>query len=369
MGPGIRRVGAWDRLSGYVRRMTDVARMRLISQGLIEPMGSAAEVVRAFGCTQGQDFPGSTLSVALRTTDRTVGGVRAAYDAGQIVRTWSMRGTLFVVAAEDLGWMLSLTAERTLAQTARRREALELGDADLYRAEEIAREVLTGPGLTRRELLEVWTERGHAVEDGRGYHSLVHLAVRGVLCQGPMSGAEQRWVLTDEWITSPRALVGEEAMAEWVRRYVTTHGPVPIAEFSWWTKLPKRPLAPVLAALRPEFEVVEVDGVEHWMASDLPDRWATLRRRTTAPLLLPGFDEVVLGYGDRSAVLTKQEEALVVPGGNGVFKPTLIHHGRAIGTWARPRRRGEPVTATAFADPLPAPVTRALPVLTAALPD
>lgn len=369
MGPVIHASEPGSDSAVTLCRMTDVARMRLISQGLIEPIGSAADVVRAFGCTQGQDFPGSTLSVALRTSDRTLDGVRAAYDAGEIVRSWPMRGTLFVVAAEDLGWMLSLTAERTLAQTARRREALGLGDADLERAEQIAREVLTGPGLTRRELLEVWTERGHAVEDGRGYHSLVHLAVRGVLCQGPMSGAEQRWVLTDEWITSPRTLAGEEAMAEWVRRYVTSHGPVPIAEFSWWTKLPKRPLTPVLAELRAEFEVVEVDGVEHWMAPDLPDRWASLRRRTTAPLLLPGFDEVVLGYGDRSAVLTKQQEALVVPGGNGVFKPTLIHHGRAIGTWVRPRRRGEPVTASAFADPLPAPVIRALPALTAALPD
>ena len=44
---------------------SDLARLRLVSQGLIEPWESPAQVVRAFGCTQGQDLPGSTLSLAL----------------------------------------------------------------------------------------------------------------------------------------------------------------------------------------------------------------------------------------------------------------------------------------------------------------
>jgi hypothetical protein len=51
--------------------------------------------------------------------------------------------------------------------------------------------------------------------------------------------------------------------------------------------------------------------------------------------LLPGFDEFLLGYTDRSAVLDPRHERKIVPGGNGVFQPTLVTHGQITGTWKR----------------------------------
>jgi len=51
--------------------------------------------------------------------------------------------------------------------------------------------------------------------------------------------------------------------------------------------------------------------------------------------LLPGFDRYILGYKDRSAMLTSAQERLVVPGGNGVFPPTVVLGGQVIGTWGR----------------------------------
>ena len=50
-------------------------------------------------------------------------------------------------------------------------------------------------------------------------------------------------------------------------------------------------------------------------------------------LLLPGFDEYMLGYKDRSAMITREQMNLVVPGNNGVCMPTIVARGRAIGTW------------------------------------
>ena len=106
--------------------LADVARMRLLSQRLVDPLASPTEVVRHLTCTQGQDYPGSSVSIALRTTSRRLQDVRDAYDSGTIVRSWPMRGTLFVVPAEDLGWMLGLTSERVRRETTRRREQLGL---------------------------------------------------------------------------------------------------------------------------------------------------------------------------------------------------------------------------------------------------
>lgn len=348
--------------------LADVARWRLVSQGLVEPWPTAADAVRAFACTQGQDFPGSTTSIALRTTDRTLAGVRDAYDAGEIVRSWPMRGTIFVVPPEDLGWMLSLTAAKVHRSTTRRREELGLSDAQLDASAEIASQALSGTGLTRADLLATITDAGHDVSEGRGYHTLFHLAVGGLMVQGPTVGKEQRWVLSSEWIRNHRRLAGTEAMIEWLRRYLTSHGPVPVAEFCWWTKLTKTEVKPAVEAVRHEFTRTTIDGVEYWFAPDLPDRVARLADALDEPLLLPGFDEIVLGYGDRSATLTKAEEALVVPGGNGMFKPTVCHRGRSVGVWKRPTRKNQPVTVTPFGAELHPTITDTLPALTAALP-
>ncbi|HSO04349.1 MAG TPA: crosslink repair DNA glycosylase YcaQ family protein, partial [Candidatus Limnocylindrales bacterium] len=50
---------------------------------------------------------------------------------------------------------------------------------------------------------------------------------------------------------------------------------------------------------------------------------------------LPGFDELILGYRDRTAQIDADHEKRVVPGGNGVFAPTLVVDGRVVGLWRR----------------------------------
>jgi hypothetical protein len=45
-----------------------------------------------------------------------------------------MRGTLNVVAASDVRWMLSLTSPKNLSDSQKRRDALELDDKTLSRS-------------------------------------------------------------------------------------------------------------------------------------------------------------------------------------------------------------------------------------------
>ncbi len=50
---------------------------------------------------------------------------------------------------------------------------------------------------------------------------------------------------------------------------------------------------------------------------------------------LPGFDEYLLGYKDRRAVLDPRHSQKIVPGANGMFLPTIVIDGRVAGTWKR----------------------------------
>ena len=57
--------------------------------------------------------------------------------------------------------------------------------------------------------------------------------------------------------------------------------------------------------------------------------------------LLPGFDQYMLGYTDRSAALDPAHCQKIVPGNNGMFMPTIVIRGRIAGTWKRVIKRKE----------------------------
>lgn len=50
---------------------------------------------------------------------------------------------------------------------------------------------------------------------------------------------------------------------------------------------------------------------------------------------LAAFDEHLLGYARRDAVLDPDHATLVDPGRNGVFRWTLVVRGRVVATWKR----------------------------------
>nr|WP_281373107.1 winged helix DNA-binding domain-containing protein [Kineococcus aurantiacus] len=301
-------------------------------------MDGAADVVEHLAAVQAQDLRAAATAVALRTAGGTVDGLAAALDAGRVVRSWPQRGTLHLLPAADLFWVLELCAGRTVAATARRREQLGISPADLDVARGTAARSLTRAGLTRAGLLAAFEAAGQATAAGRGYHLIVHLALTGALCQGPVRGREQLFVPAGEWVRDRRD--PPDPLAEWARRYLRGHGPATAADFAAWTKLPLGRAREGFAAVRGEFETALVDGVEHLLDPGLPDLVAAHRRAARGLHVLPGFDEFLLGYADRSHVLAPEHADRVTPGGNGVFRGTVVAGGRVVGTWDRVAGRG-----------------------------
>lgn len=319
--------------------MTDqheLALLRLAAQRIAgSGMAGAAEAVHWMAAMQGQDLHGALTSVAIRTESRSLADVEAALNDGSVVRSWPMRGTLHLVAAEDLPWMLRLGSPRILAGAAARRDHLGLDLDTLEAARELAIEALAGgKELARKELLAVWEEAGLAIGGQRGYHTIWYLAQTGTLCFGPMRDREQLIVLLGEWIPEPRRIEGEEALGEWAWRYFRSHGPATVKDFARWTNLAAADVKVGLAVAHARLAHVEVDGVEYLMDPDTPERLAAFRNDARGMFLLPGFDEFILGYRDRRACLAAEFATRIVPGGNGVFRPTIVSDGQVVGTWS-----------------------------------
>lgn len=288
---------------------------------------------------QAQDYGGALTSVALRTKSRLRRDVEAALCAGDVVRSWPMRGTLHFVVAGDLPWMLQVMAHRVVAGSAARRAGLGLDNAVLERGHEVAAQALRANGpATRADLLAAWERAGITTADGRGGHLVGYLAQTGILCFGPVLDGVQRLVLIDDWIPAPRRLEKDEALGELARRYFCSHGPATVKDFTRWTNLVAADVRVGMALAQPGLATIDVDGVEHFMDPETPDRLAACRRSAEGVLLLPGFDEFILGYADRTAQLPAQFADRIVPGGNGMFKATVVSGGAVVGTWKRSGR-------------------------------
>ncbi len=349
----------------------DIPLLRLAAQRLAGAfLPTAADAVRWMTASRAQDLRGVVTSVALRTAGGTAADVRAAFDAGEIVRSWPMRGTLHVVAADDLDWMLRIAAGRIVSGTAARRRALGLDEPTVTAAREVAVAALSGGGrLTREELFARWEHAGIVTGGQRGIHLVLSLALARVLCYGPFSGAKQQLVLLEEWVPQPRVLDHDEALGEWALRFFRSHGPATVQDFARWTKLPLGECRTGIAVAEPGLERVSRDGTTRWLDTPTPSLLEALRGRAQGVFLLPGFDEFVLGYADRSLIIPLVHAGAVVPGNNGMFQHTVVAAGQVVGTWKRaPAGSRRALVATPFADSFDAAVEAEIPRLAAALP-
>ncbi|GLV59334.1 hypothetical protein KDH_61610 [Dictyobacter sp. S3.2.2.5] len=312
----------------------DIARLRLLSQRIMgEKFESPEGVVRWMGAMQAQDYLQALWAIGLRMQNATVATIEQAIVERKILRTWPMRGTLHFVPSEDAKWMVNLSAARMLASTAHRRRQLELDEATIERTGILFYDALKGGKcLSRPTLMQLLEDKGISTSGQRGYHLLFHQSLTGQLCLGPLEGKQQTFTLLDEWVPQPRELSRTEALAEMTRRYFTSHGPATLQDFTRWTGLTVADAKIGLETVRSELVAETIAGQQYWMAPDL----ATLQPQTEPGIyLLPGFDEYLLGYKDREAVLAAEHADKIVPGNNGIFLPTLVVAGTVVGTWRR----------------------------------
>jgi hypothetical protein len=299
---------------------------------------------------QAQDLPSGLWSVGLRT-GATRAEVEAAIAARLVTRSWPMRGTLHLLATPDVRWMCRLLAAEMTTTERSRHTRLGLTPATLDRTREVLSDVLRGGVvMPRHEVLE--TLRAHGVDPSgqRGPHLLGRLCQEALLCQGPLVGGQPTFVLLEEWVPCSWDPGREEAMAALATRYVASHGPVTERDLAGWVGKGLTFTREAVALAGPTVTTTEIGGQAYLVSPDAP-----APNLTAAVRLLPGFDEYVLGYKDRSAMLTPAEELRVVPGKNGMFLGTVVVGGLVVGTWnRRTTTRGTLVRVAPFAPLSPA---------------
>jgi hypothetical protein len=233
--------------------------------------------------------------------------------------TWLMRSTLHLVDVDDLTWLHPLFAPRRAAASDRRLAQLGVADPDAL----VDRLVRAVPA-TRAELGDRFGLTGQAVP-----HLIARAAMTGrvaLSAGGPPAPASSAPSVPTERaapvapapaapaervvvpLDLPPAPDRETSLEELARRYYACHAGADARDLAYWSGLPLRDCRP------PTTTEVE-DG-------PVPD------------VLIPAFDELLLGWRDRTPTVPAEHAKTVHPGG-GIIRAVALEHGVAVGTWTR----------------------------------
>lgn len=312
--------------------LNEIALLRLASQQIfVSKQKTEKEVVRWMGAMQAQDFPASKWAVGARLPGSTEKKVEAAIDSGEIIRTHIMRPTWHLVSAEDVYWMLELSAPQIKTAAGSRDRELELTEKAFSHCTTLLEKWLRDNNfLPREELTKLLADAGFSNDNNRVSHILMRAEIDGIIGSGPTKNGKQTYALLAERVPVKKLMKREEAAVELARRYFTSHGPATMPDFAWWSGLPVKECRQAIEAIKQDFVAEVIDGATYFFHPEVKVSEAASEKI----FLLPAFDEYLISYKNRTAMLTFENHLKAVSN-NGIFWPVIIHNGQVIGSWKR----------------------------------
>ncbi len=293
---------------------------------------TAQDVVRGLCAVQAQDYAGAKWALALRMKDATDSALNEAFADGSILRTHLLRPTWHFVAPDDIRWLLKLTAPRVHAASAFMYRQSGL-DKTLFKKSNsiIEKNLRDGKQLTRTELASTLSKAGIAADGIPLTYLMMYAELEGLICSGGRRGKQFTYALLEERAPQAKDLTFDEALAELTTRYFATRGPATLQDYAWWSGLTIAEAKRGLEMVKTKFIGEEFNGQMYWFADgSLP------RKTKTSPVyLLPNYDEYVVAYTERSALLSDAHDVKVDARGNVLFQYTLAMDGQIVGTWKR----------------------------------
>jgi winged helix DNA-binding protein len=323
---------------GRTLTLRDLNRATLARQLLLERrrLSPPAAIERLVGM-QAQWPPAPYLGLWSRLVGFRRASLERAVRQGDVLKPTVMRGTLHLVTARDYPLFYSAFKEMNTwfgpMHLERARASLPSVVALMRDGRLAYEEILTHLRETHTDLEERdWRRIVHAV---RRHAHLLHARETAVWTTRPSA--------TYELVEAPAELDALQARTELVRRYLRAFGPATRADVSDWSGLRVRDFEHALDGL-PTRRTEDGRVLYDVPRAPLPDG------ETAAPVrFLPKWDNVLLGFADRTRVISDELRKQVI-GKNGDVAQTVLVDGFVAATWsADPNGR---VTVSPFA-PLP----------------
>lgn len=333
-----------------------ITNIRMRSQQLVSPgFEHPKDLVAWMGAIQAQDYPMSKWAVGARLPSGNLQAVDEALQRGEILRTHIMRPTWHLVAAEDIRWMLKLTAHRLKAayNSYAKGRIADISPRQYDSNKSALVSMLEGnKSLTNQEieagLIQVGVIRPDNEADKLRVKYLIALAeVEGVICSGVDKGKKATYALLDERVPPMRELHKEEALAQLAGRYFRSHSPASLNDFTWWSGLTISEARQAIGLIERELIADRFAEQKLYVHESYKDTPAS---QEDALHLLPSFDEYLISYKDRTTVLQPEHHPKAF-NNFGTFYPVILHKGMIVGNWSKSVKKGALTVETSFFAP------------------
>lgn len=310
----------------------NIPNIRLLNQQLLNPLfREPKELVSWMGAMQAQNYSMVKWAVGMRLKSATIQAVEKALHEGEILRTHVMRPTWHLVAAEDIRWMLKLSAQRIISANDSFAKGYDLDiPNELYtKAHDLLEKILCGKkSMTKQEIAEHFNRSGIVADNHRMTRFMARAEQEGIICSGEDRGSKCTYALLEERVPPMPELTKDESLARLARSYFRSHSPAVLQDFIWWSGLP------VSDAKQAVYLIASELTTEQWKEQTwyIHDNCRTRGKLSGHIHLLPSYDEYLLGYKDRTDVLPLEHYSKAFTN-NGLFFPIVLHNGQVIGNW------------------------------------
>ncbi len=325
----------------------DISGIRLMSQQIATTkFKTAKQIVGWMGAMQAQDYGMARWAIGIRMPKTTDQMILEAIDEGEIFRTHVLRPTWHFVSADDIKWMLKLSAPRLKSAQKSREKQLELSEKIFSKCNAIFEKALQGGNsLTRAELIKELLKSKIKTTDNRSSHILFNAEIEGILCSGVSKNKQPTYALLEERVPQKINFNKDEALYNLARKYFESHCPATLQDFTWWSGLTASEAKLALQMIKVDFFSEEIDSKKYWFHNSF-----TMPKVVgDSAYLLPAFDEFLISYKDRSAAIDVEHQKKAFSN-NGIFWPTIVIDGRARGIWKKKLQKDQLIIETRFFD-------------------
>jgi len=326
--------------------LSDIANLRLYNQQLAQStFKKPQDLVSYMGAIQAQDYNMAKWAVGVRLPGSTNKDIEAVLNSGKIIRTHIMRPTWHFVAAEDIYWMLELSAPHMVSSMKGRHRELELTEEIFSKSNTIIEKVLSNSKkhLTRDALMTELKKAKIVINQYTAIHIMYRAELDGVVCNGEINGKKQTYALLSDRVKKIKKITREDALCKLAKKYFTSHGPATIQDFMWWSGLPAKDARNAFEMVKSNFVSETVGAYTYWFSNSI----RAPKSKTISVQLLPAFDEFIISYKDRTASIhtNHQKKAFT---SNGIFKPIIVVNGQVTGIWKRTIKKDKVIIEPGF---------------------
>ncbi len=310
----------------------ELGKIRLASQQIGGTKYSLAkDVLKWMGAMQAQDFAMAKWAVGIRFPNSTEQEISAAIDKGDILRTHILRPTWHFVTSDDIYWMLELTAQQIKNSFHSRNNQLGLTKTILSKSISIIEKSLNGGNhLSREALIAELGKAKIATDENRASHIFAWAELEGLICSGKIEKGKPTYAILEERVPRKKPFNKDEALATLARRYFSSRCPATLQDFVWWSGLTVSQARFATGLVSQNFMAEEIDGQTYWFTANGSNPIVENKEA----YLLPAFDEFIISYKDRAAMLPDETHKKAISE-NGIFRPVILVHGQVKGIWKR----------------------------------